>query len=197
MVTKDSDFNNAQVEAQPSKNLQKQDFSFPEKEGELMLSEELPFTTKNGDKCQNIWSSIWLSVEKGDVESRGKLLGHMYADQLELPGRSGDYVTRIRDFTILLVHSAGSMKSFEEMTPWKTYLNGLAGKDEFVECMKQGPSQRCSKIMVDYHAIPPFQSFVNEINAMMAQGYKPHCVFRSDTTIELPSVQKNLERTEK
>lgn len=135
------------------------------------------------EECQEIWDTLWSKVEDGDIKARLEIVGHMWGSGLELPGRSRDYLTRLRDIYILTAHSIELIEENDGF--FDSYLNEIKAfaSKEFGECMEKNRSKACTEILVDNQRIPPFQNYIDEVNALIAAGNKPTCPYNPELEI--------------
>ena len=108
----------------------------------------------------------------------------MYMHYREMPGRSGDSVSRMRDAMILAVHSVGVSGGEDEVI--MSFLEGLepygsvAARKRFFACVRNNPSQDCASIAVEEKLVPSFEDYGDEIDLILAQGKKSTCRFATE-----------------
>jgi hypothetical protein len=148
----------------------------------------------NEELCQKTWDILWSWSKKGNLEARAWLFFLLlppgsHADVLHMPGRSGDYLTKIRDGLILAAHSSGveyENKRYNERHYGITYsffsempVKNIGG-DTFLKCIALSQSKDCAQIAVDKKLVPSFENYAAEIDALLTQGMKPSCSFHRD-----------------
>ncbi|MCC7305011.1 MAG: hypothetical protein IT558_01995 [Alphaproteobacteria bacterium] len=138
------------------------------------------------EKCSEYWNILWPWAKKGNLEARALLLISLAPPPdmniIYAPGSSGDYISKLRDITIMSVHSHGyKEKWFED---YKNLISDLyvqvgfdeisAGKD-FLKCVKDTPSANCIDIAVKEKLVPSFEEYASQIDALMKEGMKSTC----------------------
>lgn len=140
-------------------------------------------TLSGVELCTQKWNLLWPLAKKGDLAARAYLamsMGPMmHTDTTIPPGRSGDYVSRWRDVQIMTVHSLGaSLDNSEGDKMFYSIAHSVLDRTmhhKFNQCMAEERYKECAAIAVDEKSVPPFESYVIEIDALTAQGLKPTC----------------------
>ena len=134
------------------------------------------------ERCQGTWDILWSWSKRGNLEARAGLLLTMAMADREMPGRSGDSISRMRDATVLAVHSLGVSGAEGETVT--SFLKGLeqygsaTAREKFFACASEAPSQDCARIAVDEKLVPPFEHYVAEVDLFLAQGQKSTCSYK-------------------
>lgn len=167
-------------------------FSFS---GQVMAQDmpnwEIVGTNIEKGTCEDRWDLFWPFAKEGNLDARAHLLfllaPALHNDMLYAPGRSGDNVSQLRDIAIMAAHSlgyhhkkpevnehyAGIIDQFLINTPAVKWGNG-----KFRNCLiKKGLIAECAQVAVEEKIVPSFETYVAEIDALTAQGYKATCSY--------------------
>lgn len=149
-----------------------------------MLSAEKRLNNLSGvELCVETWNVLWPLAKEGDLQARMALVWQvmplMHMDMVVPPGRSGDYISKMRDARILFAHGLGAwIKNSEAHKDIKLFsfiFEGI-GSEKFNECISEERYDECAAIAVEENKIPSFESYAAEMDALAAQGFKPSCI---------------------
>lgn len=145
----------------------------------------------NENECVDTWNILWTWSKRGNLEARAMLFqnllplpgGHL----MLMPGHTEDYISRIRDMFIVSTHSAGVDLKDERDNNF--HYNRLAmfyqdlplskmGGSKVLKCLKDNRSSTCADMAVQSSLIPSFHTYALEIDALLAQGMKPQCLYK-------------------
>lgn len=145
-------------------------------------------------RCSEYWNIIWPWAKKGNAEARFNLLfrtvGFMHMDQILLPGSGDDYVSRMRNWTIMAVYAQEYYHNMPSNIPNHDFLleyrqamikifelagfREAQGGDEFLSCV-EARGGNCSAIAIKNKLVPSFEEYAAQIDAFMVQGMQSRC----------------------
>ncbi len=142
--------------------------------------------------CQAAWDYLWPDAKAGNSDKQFILLLKLFSMGHEMvitmPGHQGDLSSRMRDISIVGVHSTRSRfwrmsdVKFQNMyyeviaSTWSELPDGK----RFRNCLAMMPKQNCADQIVKENFVPSFNVYAKEIDALIAAGFNPHCSFRPE-----------------
>ena len=145
----------------------------------LIDKEKLEGKVEAGE-CSAAFNILWPYVKDDNVEAQQVMLSLMqFAPFLNLPGRSGDYITRVRDVIILAAYSPNIEKELSDLS--LSYAENVRGSREFFECRSDPQKKNCASSLKQKKIIPPFESFIKEIESLTNSGFVATC---SESTVK-------------
>lgn len=187
--------------------LQRQKKPYPASEDSTWLTDRarldklLSENITDEEDCRIRWNILWPWAKKGNLEARAILSMLTFTawpltPQIFLPGRSGDQLSSMRDAAILSIHSIGvrfddnnqqARYDSQSKTIYNEFLPNVAFGSIFQACLKEKPGEYCTRLASSYAGdpirwklIPTFKDYAAEIDALLAQGMKPHCLYLHD-----------------
>ncbi len=146
------------------------------------------------DKCNKVWDILWSEAKSGNLPARAWIRQLVFpygphSDTIALPGRSGDYISQMRDAIILSVHTTGVKLSNDKET---AYYNGFSRElysevkleyvgGPFLNCVSQPQSNNCVNIAVKRQLVPSFESYASEVDLLLSQHKSPTCFFNRES----------------
>lgn len=131
----------------------------------------------HGGDCERGFQILWPYVKQGNVEAKEGLLYFMHFEPfLNLPGRSGDYVSRVRDILILTIHEP-QIKDQQLGRTYLSYLKGLDSDKTFAKCVGE-KREECIQDLIRRKIIPPIQNYFTEIDVLSKAGLPATCSSR-------------------
>lgn len=141
----------------------------------------------NEGRCEGYWDVLWPWAKKGNDEARELLLMSLvpppHMDGICSPGSTCDWITQMRDATVMAVHSSPFSRDayaeaarfvFEE---WE--IKKLPQGKDFIHCAlteNAGDNAAdCASIAVNANISPSFDEYAQQIDAMIANGLKSRC----------------------
>lgn len=141
-------------------------------------------------KCDEVWDVLWPLAKDGNLEARAMLFITMAppwkGQPVRAPGNYGDYISKIKDITIMGVYAHDYKGEWGGIGVRESYKNTLttmyknAGFEnlpqsvEFLKCVERDGV--CSGIAIKDKLVPSFEHFALQIDAMMAFGLKSQCI---------------------
>jgi hypothetical protein len=148
----------------------------------------------NSGDCKNYWDALWPAAKSGDLKARERLFFllavRMHSDVIYPPGRTGDYITHLRDITVFAVHSIGvahetqtnrqalieTSEAYFSQAGFGAFQRGR----EFLICVETKADDSCARLAVQNKLVPSFEEYANELDAIAATGKKSICVPASE-----------------
>jgi hypothetical protein len=124
--------------------------------------------------CDEVWKIIWPWLRAGRAEGAASVMGLAYEIGLNLPGRGSDYITRLRDYSVLSVYGF-QYDNIGSRALLKNYIEGLDYSHEFFSCVSEGGVD-CASIFARKGIVPDFEDFIREIEVFLNAGYGPICL---------------------
>lgn len=143
--------------------------------------------------CAKYWDILWPKAKAGDMEARWNMYFLMvsppHMDILFAPSASQNYVTKMRNATIMAAHAydydgespffgkneKAAIADYKETAAWLFKHAGFPEK-KFMACVTEGKT-KCTHLAVEEKLVPSFEDFAKEIDALMAQGIKSTCEY--------------------
>lgn len=155
-------------------------------------------SAQNEQDCQKLWSVVWSEAKEGNLQARFGLYSlfmpppHM--TEITFSGRT-DMVSRLRDISVMAVHSTGVQHSENEDSITDVYYEGFnrfyeelnfsgIGGESFLKCLNESRSRSCAQIAVNDNLVPSFEAYAQEIDLLLEQGMKPICYFSRSNVSE-------------
>ncbi len=148
-------------------------------------------SAQNEQDCQKLWDVVWLEAKEGKLQARfGLYLLFMpppHMTEITFSGRT-DMVSRLRDISVLAVHSTGVRHFENDDSITDFYYEGFnrlykdlnfssIGGKSFLKCLNESRSPSCAQIAVDDNLVPSFEAYAHEIDVLLEQGMEPICHF--------------------